>query len=249
MNIFDAAILGVVEGITEFLPISSTAHLILASRLLGLEQTDFLKSFEIIIQLGAILAVITLYYKKFFDWQVLRKVIVGFLPTALLGLVFYKSIKTYLGNVSVVLWAMLIGGIILIIFEISKKSAARGDMSLMDCVKVGFFQAIAFIPGVSRSAATIVGGMTIGVSRTTIVEYSFLLAVPTMLAATGLDVLKNSNLILHSGNFLLLLVGLVVSYLVAMIAIKQFLSYIKKSDLVPFGVYRIAVAIIFFTLV
>jgi undecaprenyl-diphosphatase len=148
-----------------------------------------------------------------------------------------------------VLWALLIGGIILIAFEKWKKKSSKlehTEMSVMDCVKVGLFQSIAFIPGVSRSAATILGGMSIGISRSAIVEYSFLLAVPTMLAATGLDAIKNKDLIMHSGNFSALLVGLVVSYVVALFAIKGFLSYIKKSDFVPFGIYRIIIALAFF---
>lgn len=249
MNLLDAAILGAVEGITEFLPISSTAHMILTAKLLGLPQSDFLKSFEIIIQLGAILAVLTIYFRRFLEIKVLKNVIAGFIPTAILGLVFYKSIKAYLGDISVVLWALLIGGIIMIVFEKWKKkssSVGREEMSLLDCVKVGIFQVIAFIPGVSRSAATILGGISLGISRIAIVEYSFLLAVPTMLAATGLDALKNRDLIMHSGNISALIIGLLVSYVVALLAIKGFLAYVRKKDFVPFGIYRIAIALLFF---
>ncbi|MES2059662.1 MAG: undecaprenyl-diphosphate phosphatase [Patescibacteria group bacterium] len=257
MNILDAVILGVVEGITEFLPVSSTAHLILAGKVLGLADSEFLKSFEIIIQVGAIFAVLTLFYKKFFDIEVLKKVIAGFIPTALLGLVFYKTIKNYLGDISVVLGALFIGGIVMIVFEKwhSRKftslpastpySLQRENLTLTDCVKIGLFQSIAFIPGVSRSAATIVGGMSLGISRAAIVEYSFLLAVPTMIAATGLDAFKNRAVILHSGKVSLLIVGLLISYIVALFAIKSFLSYIRKKDFVPFGIYRIAIALLF----
>ncbi|HEY4512290.1 MAG TPA: undecaprenyl-diphosphate phosphatase [Candidatus Paceibacterota bacterium] len=249
MNPFDAVILGMVEGLTEFLPISSTAHLILGAKVLGLLQTDFLKSFEIIIQFGAILAVATLYFKSFFDRQILKNIIVGFIPTGILGLFFYGVVKQYLGNISVILWALFIGGVVLIIFEKWQKgrdSALRDTMTASDCIKIGLFQALSFIPGVSRSGATILGGLALGVSRKTITEYSFLLAVPTMLAATGLDAIKNKDLLFEAGNFSNLLVGFVVSYLVAILAIKVFLAYVKKHDFFAFGVYRIAIATISF---
>lgn len=250
MNFLDATILGVIEGLSEFLPISSTAHLILGAKILGLQQTDFLKSFEIIIQLGAILAVVTLYFKSFFNIEILKKIIAGFIPTAVLGLVFYKTVKNYLGDISVVLWALLLGGIFIIVFEYWKKGKTEKEgsdvMTLKQCVAVGFFQAIAFIPGVSRSAATIIGGLSLGISRATIAEYSFLLAVPTMAAATGLDIVKNREVILQSGNVLNLFVGFVVSYFVALLAIKLFISYVKKHDFTVFGIYRIIISILFF---
>ncbi|MDB5204080.1 MAG: Undecaprenyl-diphosphatase [Candidatus Taylorbacteria bacterium] len=252
MNLFDATILGIIEGITEFLPVSSTAHLILGAKILNLEQTDFVKSFEIIIQLGAILAVVTLYFKSFFNIEILKKLVAGFLPTAIIGLLVYKRVKEYLGDISIVLWALFIGGILLIIFELfNKRKVEKGvdSISIKQSVIIGLCQCVAFIPGVSRSAATIVGGMMQGISRTAIAEFSFLLAVPTMCAATGLDIIKNKDALIHGGNLGALVVGFVISYVVAIIAIKGFLSFVKKHDFIVFGVYRILIAIIFYLFV
>lgn len=254
MNLLDATILGIIEGLTEFLPVSSTAHLILGAKLLNLPQSEFVKSFEIIIQLGAILAVLTLYFRSFFNLEIIKRVIVGFLPTAIIGLLVYKKVKEYLGNVSVVLAALLIGGIILIIFEVYHRNLRKmgkvvegsDTMTMGQCVIIGVCQCFAFIPGVSRSASTIVGGMMLGINRTTIAEYSFLLAVPTMASATSLDILKNKDLLLSTGNLSSLLVGFIVSYIVAIFAIKGFLSFIKTKDFISFGVYRIVVAVAFF---
>lgn len=248
MNLFDATILGIIEGLTEFLPVSSTAHLILGAKVLNLPQTDFVKSFEIIIQLGAILAVVTLYFKSFFNIEILKKLAVGFLPTAVVGLLVYKKVKEYLGDLSIVLWALLIGGILLIIFEIyNKRKVGVGSdtITLKQSVIIGFCQCFAFIPGVSRSAATIIGGMMQGISRTAIAEFSFLLAVPTIVAATGFDILKNKDILVNSGNLGTLVLGFVVSYIVAIIAIKGFLSFVKKNNFVVFGIYRILIALLF----
>jgi undecaprenyl-diphosphatase len=254
MSFFDATILGIIEGLTEFLPISSTAHLILGAKILNLEQSDFVKSFEIIIQLGAILAVVTLYFKSFFSIDILKKVIVGFLPTAVIGLLVYKRVKEYLGDISVVLWSLFIGGIFLIIFELyyhkkNKVEKSKETMTIGQCVIIGLCQCFAFVPGVSRSASTIVGGMMLGVSRKTIAEYSFLLAVPTMASATTLDILKNKDILIHSSNILNLIVGFIVSYVVAILAIKWLIAYVKKRDFIIFGIYRIIVAVIFFAFV
>lgn len=257
MEYLDAIILGIIEGITEFLPISSTAHLILGSKLLDLGQTEFVKSFEIIIQLGAILAVVTLYFKLFLKLDVIYKVVVGFLPTALFGLLAYKTIKVYLGNINIVLWSLFIGGILIIIFELfqqkkvkqSENIASVSDLTLSQCISVGLFQCIAFIPGVSRSAATIIGGMSIGMNRMLIAEYSFLIAVPTMLAASSLDIIKNREVILSSNNLGILAIGFIVSYIVAIIAIKFLISYLKKNSFITFGVYRIIVSILFWLFV
>ncbi len=248
MNLFDATILGIIEGLTEFLPVSSTAHLILGAKVLNLAQTDFVKSFEIIIQLGAILAVVTLYFRSFFNIQILKKLIVGFLPTAIIGLLVYKRVKEYLGDISIVLWALFIGGILLIIFEAyNKRKIEKGSdtITLKQSVIIGLCQCFAFIPGVSRSAATIIGGIMQGISRTAIAEFSFLLAVPTMVAATSLDIFKNKDILIHGGNLGALVLGFVVSYIVAIIAIKGFLSFVKKNDFVVFGVYRILLAVVF----
>ena len=252
MSFFHALILGIVEGITEFLPISSTAHLILASHALKLADTEFLKSFEIIIQLGAILSVVVLYWSKFWNWEILKKLVVAVIPTGVIGLTVYKAIKGYLlGNVTVVLVTLLVGGIALIIFErYQQRSDVDVDFSEITYKKaflIGLFQAIAVIPGVSRSAATIVGGSFLGVSKRTIVEFSFMLAVPTMLAATGLELVKGRAAL--SGNYGVLAVGFVVSFITAIIAIKSFLGYIKKRDFSVFGWYRIVLAVVYFLVI
>jgi undecaprenyl-diphosphatase len=248
MSLLHALILGIVEGITEFLPVSSTAHLILASKAIRLDS-EFVKSFEIIIQLGAILSVVVLYWTKFWSWEVLKKLVVAVLPTGVIGLTVYKALKAYLlGNVYVVLTTLLLGGIALIAFERwPKREETEVDFSEMTYRRaflIGLFQAIAIIPGVSRSAATIVGGSLIGVSKRTIVEFSFMLAVPTMLAASGLELLKSRSAL--AGNYPVLAVGFVVSFLTAIAAIKSFLGYLKQHDFAAFGWYRIALAVVYF---
>lgn len=249
MSLLHALILGIVEGITEFLPISSTAHLILASHGLRIAESEFVKSFEIIIQLGAILSVVVLYWSKFWNWDVLKKLVVAVIPTGVIGLTVYKAIKGYLlGNITVVLLALVIGGIALIIFERWRETEETevdfGEITYRRAFLIGLFQAIAVIPGVSRSAATIVGGSLIGVSKRTIVEFSFMLAVPTMLAASGLELVKNREAL--AGNYATLAVGFVVSFITAIIAIKSFLGYIKKRDFSAFGWYRIVLALVYF---
>jgi len=190
MTLLQSIILGIVEGITEFLPISSTGHLILASRLLGLPQSDFQKSFEIAIQLGAIASVIVLYWRRFLEPAVLTKVLVAFVPTGIIGFALYRVVKTYFFD--------SLGGVALIVFELlhREKDDAVGDVASISYSKallIGLFQSLSIVPGVSRAGATIVGGLIVGLSRRTIVEFSFLLAVPTMLAATGYDLLKNAS--------------------------------------------------------
>ena len=251
MDILSAAILGVVEGITEFLPISSTGHLILASKLLNLTQTEFLKSFEIAIQLGAILSVIVLYGKKvMFNRQILLRLAAAFVPTAVIGLVFYKIVKhLFLGSQSVVLWALFVGGVLLILFEKWHKEdpAATDQMeriSIGTAFGIGAFQALAVIPGVSRAAATIIGGLLLGLKRRTIVEFSFLLAVPTMLAATVLDLLKSGGGF-SSDQYGCLVVGFITSFLVAIAGITFLLHFIKSHNFIPFGIYRIGLALVF----
>lgn len=250
LSLFHAGILGIVEGITEFLPISSTAHLILASQLLRLPDTDFMKSFEIIIQLGAILAVMALYWRSFLRLEVLKRLIIAFIPTGVIGLSLYKVVKTYLlGSTSIVLWALLLGGLILIAFERFHQESALANeeidhISYKQCLAIGLFQSIAIIPGVSRSAATIVGGLLLGLKRKTIVEFSFLLAVPTMAAATGLDLLKNASRF-SADQTSFLLVGFVTSFVLALASIKWLLSYVQKHSFTVFGVYRVIVALVF----
>lgn len=251
MNFFDALIFGIVEGLTEFLPISSTGHLMLSAQVMGLGQTNFIKSFEIAIQLGAILSVVVLYWKKFWmDFEVLKRVLTAFLPTAVLGFFLYKIVKKVLLNDSeVVLWSLFIGGIFLIIFEWlhrEKEPAVEdlGKISYRKAFFIGIFQSLAMIPGVSRAAATIVGGLLLGLKRKTIVEFSFLLAVPTMLAATALDLLKSAHEF-SMGQMEFLLVGFVSSFAVALLSIKFLIHFIKNHTFIWFGVYRIAVASLF----
>ena len=251
---FESIILGVVEGITEFLPISSTGHLILASSLLGIQQSEFQKTFEIVIQLGAILAVVVLYWRAFLNPEVLKRVLVAFVPTGLVGLALYPFIKGYLlGSEFIVLWALLLGGVALVLFEWWHREhpEAHEDIATIPyrtAAYLGLFQAVAVIPGISRSAATILGGLWLGLKRTTIVEFSFLLAVPTMLAASGYDLLKNAG-DFSSADFTTLTVGFVVSFLVAIASIRWLLSYVRRHSFASFGVYRIVVAALFFLFV
>ena len=242
------------EGITEFLPISSTGHLILTSRLLNIPQSDFLCSFQIAIQLGAILAVVLLYARSLIlEWEILKRVMAAFIPTAVIGLTFYKVIKQYLmGSELVVAWALLIGGIILIIFEFfyKEKETSLGEISALSykqAVLIGVFQSFAMVPGVSRSAATIIGGLSLGLKRKTIVEFSFLLAVPTMVAATGLDIIKSAAEF-SADQIGLLAVGFVAAFLVAVVSIKFLLYFIKNHNFVVFGIYRIVIALLFLIL-
>jgi len=254
LDLFNAVILGIVEGLTEFLPISSTAHLILTADLLRIQQSEYLKSFEIIIQLGAILAVVFLYWRSFLDKEILKRLSVAFIPTGVLGLLLYKIVKTYwMGNLSVVLWSLAIGGLILILFEkyfpknSAKQEGALTKITYKQCIALGFFQSMAMIPGVSRAAATIIGGLSLGISRKTIVEFSFLLAVPVMLAAAGLDLVKNADAF-NLNQLQFLAVGFVTSFVMAIVAIRWLLSYIQKHDFVWFGIYRIVLVALFLAL-
>ncbi|MFB3884698.1 MAG: undecaprenyl-diphosphate phosphatase [Thermodesulfobacteriota bacterium] len=251
MTYWDTIILGIVEGVSEFLPISSTGHLILASHLLHLKQTDFQKSFEIAIQLGAILSVVALYWRALLvNFEILKRVITAFIPTAVLGLIFYKIIKiVLLGSRTVVLYSLLIGGIFLVLFEwwYREKEGASEDLSDISYSKafaIGLCQAVAMIPGVSRSAATIVGGLMLGFKRETIVEFSFLLSVPTMAAATGLDLMK-SGAHFSSEEFGLLLTGFISSFIVALVSIKWLIHFIKNHTFLSFGIYRIILSLLF----
>jgi undecaprenyl-diphosphatase len=256
MDILHAGILGIIEGFTEFLPISSTGHLIIAGKLLGLQGGEFEKSFDIIIQLGAILSVVVLYYKTFFaNWDAFKKITVAFIPTAIIGLALYKIVKTYLlASAGLVVVTLFIGGIMIILFERWYKQANRegnvivhniSELSYKQAAYIGLFQSIAIIPGVSRSAATILGGLFMGINRETIVEFSFLLAVPTMLAATGLDLVKNFSAF-SADQTSYLAVGFVTSFVVALVGIKFLLSFVKKYSFTTFGVYRIVAAMVFF---
>lgn len=251
MNYLQAVILSVVEGLTEFLPVSSTGHLILTSYLLKISQTEFVKSFEIFIQLGAIFSIVFLYkrtiFKKFTVW---KKVLTAFIPTAIIGLILYKIIKYYLlGNSFVTVAALLLGGILFIILEkiYQKKKAETVSIEALSYPKallVGLIQSLSVIPGVSRSGATIFGAMMLGMSREAAVEMSFWLAVPTLLAATGLDLLK-SNFYFGYHEYSLFLVGFTGSFITAYLAAKFLLNFIKKNDFIPFGIYRIVLALFF----
>lgn len=251
MNIFHAIILGVVEGFSEYLPISSTGHLILASYLLDLRADDFLKSFEISIQLGAIIAVVMLYWKEFLvRSNITKKLIVAFIPTGIVGFIFYKTLRSlFFESTAVVLWSLFIGGIILIIFEWryrEKEHATRelDSVSYQQSFFIGLMQSISIIPGVSRAASTIVGGLVAGLDRKTVVEFSFLLAVPTMLAAASFDLWKNASSF-SLEHFRLLTVGFVTSLVVAIFSIKFLLRFITRHTFVVFGIYRIMAAFIF----
>lgn len=255
MNFAQAVVLGIVEGITEFLPISSTAHLTLTAELLGLAEIDFVKSFTIIVQLGAILPVAWLYLKRYAtNWAVHQRVLAGFLPTALIGFVLYTVIKKFLlGNVTLILWTLTIGGILLIAFELyyrrrqtteAKLITSIQAISLPQAALIGCCQALAVIPGVSRSAATIVSGLSLGLQRSTIVEFSFILAVPVMLAATGYDLLKNASSF-TADQVGVLLIGFVTAAIFAQLSITFLLKFVKKHTFIPFGIYRMVIAGIF----
>ncbi len=261
MTFFDAIILGIVEGITEFLPVSSTGHLILTGKLLGLANSDFLTSFEIAIQLGAILAIVFLYWRKLLvDRGLVLRVLAAFVPTAVIGLLVHGLAKTYLlGNAKVVLISLFVGGIILILFEWWYGRQAETEIRIehadgspiityQQAVIVGIAQSLAIIPGVSRAAATVVGGLALGLPRKTIVEFSFLLAIPTMAAATGLDLIKTSA-VFSGAEWLLLATGFIVSAIVALVAVKWLLHFIAHHNFMIFGWYRIVVAALAFWLI
>ncbi|MCX6705347.1 MAG: undecaprenyl-diphosphatase UppP [Candidatus Woesebacteria bacterium] len=255
MNFIHVLILSAVEGFTEFLPISSTGHMILVSKLLGIAETDFVKTFEIVIQLGAILAIVVLYFKKFLSsWNLIKKLMVAFIPTAIVGFTLYPLIKgVLLGSSSITLNALFWGGIALIGVEwfLKRKKIEAKETSKVtykQALIIGTFQSISVIPGVSRAAATIIGGRLTGLSRETATEFSFLLAVPTMIAATALDVFKSRDMITQ-GGVLTLFVGSVLSFFFAIIAVKFLVNYVKNHDFTIFGVYRIALSILFWIFV
>jgi undecaprenyl-diphosphatase len=257
MTIIQVISLSIVEGISEFLPISSTGHLILAGSLLHIKQTDFVTSFEIFIQLGAILAIVLLYTKKLFvNRDSLLRIAVAFVPTGIIGYLLYKAIKHYLlGNPWVVVISLIVGGFILIGLELffkklSENSQTFDKLPLKNAAFIGLIQSLSVIPGVSRSAATIIGGQFAGLSRKNAVEFSFLLAVPTMAAATGLDLVKSHAFSFSSYEWLLMGIGFVASCITALIVVKVFLKMIqKKNTFLWFGVYRIAIALLYTAIV
>lgn len=255
MNVLQACILGIVEGLTEFLPVSSTGHMILINKLLSISQTDFLTSFEIIIQLGAIAAVAVLYantlLKKRFLWKPL---IYAFVPTVFVGFIFYKIVKhVLLENALVVVWSLAIGGVAFLIIEqiIQKRKTPTTTLESItpkQAIYVGLGQTLSMIPGVSRSAATIFSGLLVGLSKKAAVEFSFLLAIPTMVAATGYDILK-TPLQITPTSITLLCVGIGTSFITALFAVKLFIGFVKKHSFLPFAVYRVVLAGLFYFLI
>lgn len=252
MSFLDAIILGIVEGITEFLPISSTAHLMMTSRILGISQTEFLKSFEIIIQFGAVAALVFVFGKRLVQNPWLwKKVALAFIPTSIIGFLLYNIIKSHLiGNLGVAVLGLIIGGIILIIVEhyISKKTdhphSGLEEITNKQAVIIGFVQALAVIPGVSRSAATITSTLLFGSSRKAAAEFSFFLAIPTVAIAACYDLFKNIHVV--NDHVPVLIIGFLASFISALISIKFLLSFIQTRSFTSFGIYRIIVALLFF---
>ncbi len=253
-----AIILGIVEGVTEFLPVSSTGHLILATELLGFDAEKW-AAFNVIIQLGAILAIVVLYWRTFWavleglfkgqrlSWRFVRNVLVGFLPSAILGFLLINNIEALLGNAKVVAWALILGGIaILVIERMVKQTPIVGvaEMPLGTAIGIGLVQCLSMIPGVSRSGATIMGGLSLGVERRTAAEFSFFLAIPTMLGATTLEFVKHRDTLMAGAGgvgFGTVAVGFVVSFVVAIVVVKGFVHYISRHGFAPFAWYRILV--------
>ncbi|HEY8918276.1 MAG TPA: undecaprenyl-diphosphate phosphatase [Chitinophaga sp.] len=252
MTTLQAIIIAIVEGLTEFLPVSSTGHMIITSALLGINKDEFTKLFEVCIQLGAILAVVVLYWKKFlvFDKNRLNfyvKLIIAVIPALIIGYLFSDKIDALLESPLVVGITLLLGGVVLLFVDnwfLHPEIDSDDKMNIFKALRIGFWQCIAMIPGVSRSAATIIGGMQQKLTRNVAAEFSFFLAVPTMAAATGYKLLKGRELIMeHPENLKLLLIGNVVAFVVAMLAIKFFIDSLKKYGFKVWGYYRILVGI------
>jgi undecaprenyl-diphosphatase len=250
MNIIHAIILAIIEGLTEFLPVSSTGHMIIASSAMGIASNDFVKLFTVAIQLGAILSVVVLYFKRFFrSFDFYIKLLVAFIPAAVFGLLFSKKIDELMESALTVGITLFIGGIILLFVDKWFNQPTiedEKDISYLTALKIGFFQCISMIPGTSRSAATIVGGMSQKLSRKAAAEFSFFLAVPTMFAATAkklLDFYKEGHTI--SGEEIkLLAIGNVIAFVVALLAIRTFITFLERKGFVLFGWYRIVVGAI-----
>lgn len=254
MSWIQALIVSIIEGITEFLPISSTGHMIIASSVMGIEKNEFTKLFEIAIQLGAILSVVVLYWKKFFDfskWQFYIKLIIAVIPALVLGKLFSDKIDLLLESPITVAVSFLLGGIVLVFIDKLFKAPTitdEKDISNKNGFIIGIWQCIAMIPGISRSAASIIGGMQQKLTRGVAAEFSFFLAVPTMAAATGYKMLKtyseNPEILQNRHNLLTLGIGNIIAFLVALLAIKFFISYLTKYGFKLFGYYRIALGLI-----
>lgn len=257
MSILDAIIIAVVEGITEFLPISSTGHMIITQKLLGVEASEFTRMFTVGIQLGAILAVLVLYWKKFVaplrggNWNFYGKLIVAVVPALVLGFIFSDAIDELLDSALVVALTMIAGGFILLVIDrYFRKETIQTEeqVSYLNALLIGFWQCIAMIPGVSRSAASIIGGMQQNLSRKLAAEFSFFLAVPTMAAATGYKLYKGYDTI-NSGDIKLFIVGNAVAFIVAVLAIRFFIGFLQKHGFRLFGYYRIIGGIILLVLI
>ena len=257
MTLFQSIIIAIVEGLTEFLPVSSTGHMIIAERLLHVTETDFVKVFTVAIQLGAILAVVVLFWKKFFDfskWQFYVKLIIGVIPALILGFLFSKKIDMLLDSAITVAVALLVGGIILLYVDklfTRQRIHTEAEIKPINAFIIGVWQCLAMIPGVSRSAASIIGGMQQKLTRSEAAEFSFFLAVPTMLAATGYKLLKYYK---EAGGFSkeeikLLAVGNVIAFLVAIVAIKFFINFVKRYGFKVWGIYRIIVGVVLLILI
>ncbi|MFH0979530.1 MAG: undecaprenyl-diphosphate phosphatase [Candidatus Roizmanbacteria bacterium] len=257
MNLINTLILGIVEGITEFLPISSTAHLIITSKLLNISQTEFQKFFEVFIQSGAILAVIFIYIQYIRrNPEVIKNVLISFIPTAIVGFFLHKIIKTvFFESFYLIIGSLFFVGLLFIVFEylvkgkkiILKKSI--NQLTIFDAVVVGVVQSLAVVPGVSRAGAVMLGMMVFGYKRGESAVYSFLLAVPTILAAGFFDLYQSRKIIFSSfDNIWILIFGFLISFIFAYISIKWLINYLKKNSLMIFGIYRIIIALLLFML-
>jgi len=250
MSILQAFIIAIIEGLTEFLPVSSTGHMILASTIMNIQDDAFVKTFEICIQLGAIMAIVMLYAKKFLQsFTIYFKLGIAFIPTGIAGFLAYPYIKAYLFNSIVVATSLILGGIVLILIDkkvVAKKSETDvlENISYKNSFFIGLIQCFSMIPGVSRAAATIIGGVFNGLDKKQATEFSFLLAVPTMLAATGYDLIK-TPIAFTSHEILLLAIGLIVAFFTAWLAVKIFLKIVENYGFKHFGYYRIIIGIVF----
>ncbi|NVO08982.1 MAG: undecaprenyl-diphosphate phosphatase [Bacteroidales bacterium] len=250
MTIIQTIILSIIEGLTEFLPISSTGHMILASSIMKIQDDTFVKTFEIAIQLGAILAIVMLYAKRFFQgFPIYFKLGTAFLPTAIIGFLAYPFIKAYLFNSVIVAVSLIVGGIVLILIDKKvvnqqSKTDVLESITYKNAFFIGLIQCVSMIPGVSRAAATITGGVFNGLNKKQATEFSFLLAVPTMFAATGYDLLK-TPIIFSKQEIILLAIGLIIAFITAWIAVKIFLKIVENYGFKHFGYYRIIIGIVF----
>lgn len=251
MSYLEVVILALIEGLTEYLPVSSTGHLIVASAFLGLSEDEFVKSFNIIIQSGAIFSVLLLYWRRFLltreNKSFFIKLAVAFLPAAVIGLLVKKKIDLVLGSVTIVAASLIIGGIILVFSERIFKSTENGkkieELTLADCLKLGFIQCLAFIPGVSRSAATILGGLGLGLGRKEATEFSFFLAVPTLIGASVVKGVGAAKII-QADQWSLLALGTFLAFIFALLAIRYFITLVSRYGFKHFGIYRILIGII-----